>query len=401
MIEDPGRLDIPLEHVVRDWLEGGGGALGAAARVALTPAAWCYGAAQTLRRRAFESGCLRSVDAGVPVVSIGNLTAGGAGKTPAAAWLLRRLLAAGRRPGVLLRGYRAGTAKTLPKGRAPASQDDAARDPARGSDEAQWYLESIPGVLVEVDADRVAGARRAVEAGADMLVLDDGFQHARLRRDFDLVLVDAAAPAPARAFGRWGAGRCFPAGLMREPWSALARADAVVLTRTDQAGVARALRWEALLRERFPALPLYRARHEPGRLADLSGRPVAGGLSALAGRRVAAAAGIGRPEAFAATLTSLGADVKRLTRFPDHHGYRPGDIDLMRLAAAVNAAHWVTTEKDAVKLRALIPADSPERAGIWVLGVDMKIDGDDALTAAIQACARPSGHLAKRHSGTA
>ncbi|MBI4878532.1 MAG: tetraacyldisaccharide 4'-kinase, partial [Planctomycetes bacterium] len=171
--------------------------LGSLAALASLP----YGLAVRLRNRAYDAGLLRARCAAAVVVSVGNLSVGGTGKTPLVAMLARAARAAGRTPAILLRGYRRGARR------------------AAESDEAALHARLAQGVLVVADPDRVRGAERALAAGADLLILDDGFQHRRLKRDLDLVLADARDP--------FAGGRLLPRGLLREPLSSLARAHAL------------------------------------------------------------------------------------------------------------------------------------------------------------------------------
>ncbi len=336
-----------MEALIRNWLEGrSGGTPGRVLRLPLLPPALLYGGFMHLRRRAYRAGLLRSVAAGAPVLSVGNLTVGGTGKTPLVLRILRILREMNRRPAVLLRGYRSGRSGL--------------------SDEALLYGRRADGAAVHVGADRLESARRATGAGADVLVLDDGFQHRRLRRDADIVLLDATAP--------FGGGWPLPAGLLREFPHALAQADCIVLSRTDQASpdALRALRNR--IGRMAPGVPFCESRHAPARLATLAGetRP----LESLRGRRLVAACGIGRPDAFARTLRDAGAEVRAVFPFPDHHAWTRDDLRTLRFAAETHAADCIVTEKDAVKL-ASRPDDCPE--GTLVLGVEMVLADEEPL----------------------
>lgn len=262
----------------------------------------------------------------MPVVCVGNLTLGGTGKTPLVAWVARRLAAGGRRPAIVSRGYGAARGET--------------------SDEAAELALLVPGVPHVADRDRVAGAGAAAAAGADCVVLDDGFQHRRLARDLDLVAIDATDP--------FGCGHLFPRGLLRERLAGLGRAHAAILTRVS--GVPSARRAE--IRARLTAACGSRmprtwaeASHAPMGLRAPDG--TRDELSWLAGRPVAAFAGIGNPGAFHATLRALGADVVAFRPFVDHHAYSRADLDdLAAWGKARGAAALVTTLKDLVKLPA-------------------------------------------------
>jgi len=266
----------------------------------------------------------------VPVLSVGNIAVGGTGKTPVVEALARAWLARGGAPGILSRGYRGG---------------------AEGNDEFRLLARRLPEVPHVADRDRRAGGDRllALHPEIDLVLLDDGFQHRRLARDLDLVLIDATRP--------FGGGRCLPAGFLREPWESLARAQAVLITRSEQVGEDLLRELEGFLRERFPRLWRGRARRVVEGLRDARGRtmPVAAGL------RVLALCGLGNPSAFFASLPPLGLDVVLTRRFPDHHRYQPAELDRLRAdARAAGAAALVTTEKDGVKLRELPGSDASD-----------------------------------------
>lgn len=277
---------------------------------ALAPLAYAYAAAGRLRRR-----WTCPVRATVPVLCVGNLTAGGAGKTPTALALARHLLTAGRHPHFLTRGYGGRLA-------GPVAVDPATHDVRQVGDEALLLAAVAP---CWVARDRVAGARAAVAAGADILVMDDGFQNPSLAKDLSVIAVDGG-------YG-FGNGRCQPAGPLREPVAAgLARADAVVLIGADTIGAGAAL---------AGGPPVFHARLAPG--------PEAGDL---AGKRVLAFAGIGRPEKFFASLAEIGCDIVEARGFPDHHAYAPEEIMALCEDAQAADALPVTTEKDVVRLTA-------------------------------------------------
>lgn len=297
-------------------------------------------AAVAVRNACYDRGLARVRRLPVPVVSVGNLVLGGSGKTPLVAWLVDLLRARGRRPAVLSRGYRGG---------------------GKANDEAR--LLSAP---VYCDPDRYAGGCLAVAEGADCLVLDDGFQHRRLHRDADLLCLDASRPW-GRSDGRLGA--LFPLGRLRESPRALARAEAVVLTRCDQVSAGRLARLQAQVAGRVSTVVV--GRHAPSRLVDLAGAD-GGPPSGLAGRRVRAVSAIGHPAAFERTLADCGAVVVGRDRFPDHHGYGRRELQAILTHARREGSLVVTTAKDAVKWRELLPVTAPVR----VLEVQLALDGD-------------------------
>ncbi|TWA86716.1 lipid-A-disaccharide kinase [Azospirillum brasilense] len=308
----------------RFWY-GSGGAAGAALGWALAPLGALYGLAGRLRMAAGQP-----ERAAAPVVCVGNLVAGGAGKTPVCIALAEALRARGLAPAFLTRGHGG-------RERGPLTVDLGSHDSAAVGDEALLLAAHGP---CWVARDRAAGARAAAAAGAAVLVMDDGFQNPGLAKDLSLIVVDGAVG--------FGNGHLIPAGPLREPVErGLSRAGAVVVLGEDRAGVERRI---------AGALPVLHARLEP-----------VGEARALAGRTVLAFAGIGRPEKFFATLEALGAHVVERAAFADHHPYRPEEV--MALVDRANAlgALPVTTVKDIVRLpeplRALVRA-VPVRA-VW------------------------------------
>ena len=295
------------------WRDGPG----TAARL-LAPAAWAYGLAA---RRRMAATAMR---AGRPVLCVGNLVAGGAGKTPVALDLAVRLAARGVAVHFLTRGY--GGSET-----GPLRVDAARHGFAEVGDEALLLARRAP---TWVARDRAAGARTAVAAGAGAVIMDDGFQNPSLAKDVALVVVDGR-----RGFGN---GRLLPAGPLREGLAAgWARAAAVVLLGDDETGAAAAVRKAAP-----HPLPILRAHLVPGPEA-----------AALAGRAVVAFAGIGDPGKFFATLRAIGCRLDGTFAFADHHPYRAADLRPILDVAQRTGALVVTTDKDAVRLPAGTAAD--------------------------------------------
>jgi len=311
-------------------------------RAPLAVASWLYGAGARLHRLAYRRGWRSPRRLSCTVVSVGNLAVGGSGKTPMAAWLARGLRQRGYKVALASRGYgRRGRARV----RVVSDGRRVGADVAEAGDEPLLLAAHAPGVPVLVGADRsVVGLRAIALFGTDVLVLDDGFQHHRLARDLDLVVVD----------GRLGFGnrRLLPRGPLREPLAALGHADAVGVVDGPLPPE------DARLLELFaPGARRSCARRRPARL-----RPLRGGagepVEALRGRDVGVLAGIARPGSLRATLTEAGARVVAERSFPDHHRYAPRDLE--GLAAATPL--WVTTEKDAVKI---LPA--------WVGSADVRV----------------------------
>jgi tetraacyldisaccharide 4'-kinase len=271
-----------------------------------------------------------------PVISIGNIAVGGAGKTPVAIAVARRLQARGRRVAVLSRGYAA-------LRRDPRIASDGERillDAAAAGDEPLVIARALPGVAVLCGPKRATIARTAVERlRSDALVLDDGFQHRGLERDLDIVVVDASNPR--------GNGHLLPRGPNREPWTALSRAGLVWLSRADRATPAalQALRSEA---RRATGCEPVESTHAPA--AVLDGQLAREhGLAALRGAPVVALSALARPQGFLRTLEDLGARVVASRAFRDHHAFTDVELERAFAAAARVGAHVATTEKDAVR----------------------------------------------------
>lgn len=316
----------------------------------LLPAWLVFRPLVVLRNWLFDQGWRTTHRLPVPVWSVGNLTAGGTGKTPLTRHLAKWAIAHGLRPAIISRGYRA----------APDGTNDEAR--------------TVSECPVVCDADRVAGGRRAIADGATCLILDDGFQHRRLHRDLDLVLIDATRP--------WGTedpedGATLPLGYLREGRRALRRADLLVLTRTELVSS----EWLELLQTRLGALlgkkqqsPLIRVADFLPRLRQ-PGSDSTAEVKSLKGQPVILVSGLGNPLGFERAASKHGWLVHESLRFPDHHHYDQSDVTLIRAAATQHAAVVVTTGKDAVKL---VPLFAGQPAlDLQVLEVDSTIHPDD------------------------
>jgi tetraacyldisaccharide 4'-kinase len=276
-----------------------------------------------LRRAAYAAGILRSHHVGRPVIVVGNLSVGGTGKTPLVIWLLEQLHQQGFKAGVVMRGYGGGSSHTV-------QSVTAGGDAARAGDEAV-LIAARTGAPVVVGHDRVEAARRLVQAGMDVIVADDGLQHLRLGRDYEIAVIDAA-----RGMGN---GRLLPAGPLREAPSRLAAVDAIVL---NGEGASFALPSNAA--------PRFQMHLVGERLLPLSGQGEALPLARFAGRRVHALAGIGHPQRFFAQLTAAGVDVIAHP-FPDHHVYQAQELQF------TDGLPLLMTEKDAVKCKRFAAPD--------------------------------------------
>ena len=305
----------------------------------LQPFAWAYAAAGGLRY-----GWTRPWRAPVPVICVGNLVAGGAGKTPVAIALAQRLHAKGRAVHLLSRGYGGSLA-------GPVAVDRRRHDAGQVGDEALLLAAAAPAWIAR---DRPAGARAAIAAGAQCLVLDDGLQNPTLAKDLSLLVIDGG-------YGL-GNGRVLPAGPLREPLErGLARADAVVLMGEDRTGLAARLAGKTVLH----------ARLVPENAAE------------FAGKAVVAFAGIGRPAKFFATLEATGARLAAKRAFPDHHRYSMDELARLLAEAADADAALVTTAKDAVRLPA------PWRERVQVLRVAARFDDPALLDGVINRTSGP------------
>jgi tetraacyldisaccharide 4'-kinase len=341
--------------------------------IAFAPLGVAYGAAGRARRALYRVGVLPVERIAAPVISVGNITAGGTGKTPLVEWLARAAAREGRRVCILTRGY----------GRADAGRRVVVSDGERilaeareGGDEPRLLAENLRehAVAIISDANRVAAARWAIKnLQSNLFILDDGFQHLRLARDLNILTIDATDP--------WGGMRLLPRGRLREPPGELKRADLIVITRSEHAADLEDIRARAqrlsggnrpVLNVRTATLrmtPLDAPHNKTGELAhDVVRQPLA------------AFCAIGNPEAFFAHAQREGFTLKHTRAFADHHVYTQGDIDLCaREAVRQGAQALLTTAKDAVKLRALDFA-----LPCYVLEVALKFDDEQKMHAILK-----------------
>jgi tetraacyldisaccharide 4'-kinase len=268
---------------------------------------------------------------------VGNLTLGGTGKTPMVEWLVRWFGERGVAVGIVSRGYRAGAGGV--------------------NDEAMELSLKLPGVPHVQNPDRVAGAREAIEKhGCRVIVLDDGYQHRRLHRDLDIVLIDALEP--------FGYGHVFPRGLLREPIDGLRRAQVVVLSRANLVDEPRKREIQSMVHRHAPNAVWVEASHRPIELIDAVGGTQS--LEWLRGRRIVACCGIGNPDGFRHTLVQCGCEIVALREFPDHYAY--DESDRRRLAAEIarfGVDGLITTHKDLVKLDQRELSDRP----VWAVRI--------------------------------
>ncbi len=308
-----------------------------AIRILLWPLSIVYAGAMRLRASFYARGWIKQRRLHGSVISIGNLTVGGTGKTPMVIWLAERFLSEGKRVAVLSRGYR-GSAKT--------------------SDEIEAIKNRLLGrVLFGVGKDRYIEGKRLESAGVDIFLLDDGFQHLRLARNLDIVLIDSTRPLHQQ----W----ILPAGPLREPCSALHRADLVLFTRTEQSTpVVPAI-------QKFPQMPIYPSTTK---LIGFREHGSAALLQSSCPNPVFAFAGIGNPDAFFANLERWSVRVIGRKSFRDHHRYTRRDIqELTAAARGLNAKVLMTTEKDAQNLEPGLLSELP----VHIAVVSMEIPDEE------------------------
>jgi tetraacyldisaccharide 4'-kinase len=311
-------------------------------RPPLSVAAWFYGLVIWQRNRWYDRGVLKVQRLNVPVISVGNITTGGTGKTPTVIMLTRALKDMGRRPVILTRGYRA------PRGGL--------------SDEVMMLSVECPDVPVVVNADRVEGGRQAIERHkADVLILDDGFQHRRLGRNMDIVLIDATSPM--------GIPGMIPRGTQREPPAALTRANQIMLTRCEQVSPELADMAAGLLAQWISPRNIFQQRTRVTGFFDAAGNRV---ILPKSGATVIAFAGIGNPDAFVSTLGGSGLNVAAGCWFDDHHQYDSvRDVKtILETAQRHGVDAGVTTLKDWVKIK-----NFSFPMPIWHVKIESYIDG--------------------------
>jgi len=319
----------------------------------LTLISFFYKQAVILRNRAYHQGFLRSRKLSIPVISIGNLTVGGTGKTPTTIYVARLLQSMGKRVGVLSRGYKgvaSGIANVVSDG------EKVKLSPDEGGDEPFLIANKLPGIVVLTGKDRgLAGEYAQKNFFIDVALLDDGFQHIKLKRDLDILLLDGRNPL--------GNGYLLPRGNLREPPESIRRAHLVLITHADK----NYKKIKEMIHAFNVKTPIFFADYVPVGLGNLISQEKLP-LDFLHGKAVKALAGVARPEYFVSLLFHLGAEVKETLFFPDHYCYHPQDLTQINKSSLI-----VTTEKDAVKLRSLpLPG-----CDILVLKIDLKIDQEE------------------------
>ena len=296
----------------------------------LCPLSFVYGLVMRLRSNLYRAGLISSYRASVPVVSVGNLVVGGTGKTPMVDFLVKHVTGLGLRCAVVSRGY--GGSYSQAVARVMAADGRAQMTAAECGDEPLLLARRNPRVPVYVARKRALGVRAAEADGAQLILLDDGFQHLAVQRDLDILLLDASRP--------FGNGRVLPAGILREPRSAVLRADLVVMTRADRAPV-NTLSYNG---------PVLRSSHRPDRIVKTLAGEVVPEVD-YAGKSCLAFAGIARPDEFFQSLQSFGFGHVETIALADHQEYTRDSLNRL-LGSCNNHDLLITTEKDAVKLSA-------------------------------------------------
>lgn len=326
----------------------------------LPPLSTLYGAITRTRASLYNRGTFRAAKLSKPVISVGNITAGGTGKTPLVEWVTRTLAASGRKVCILTRGY----GRENPRNRVIVSDGTQVySNPTEAGDEPYLLAKNLEGTASVIsDANRFSAGEGALKhLGSDCFVLDDGFQHMQLARDLNIVTLDATDP--------WGGGRMLPIGTLREPLTGLKRADCIVLTRCDQAENLDDIESEAanLSGDR----PIFRSKMITGNFVPLNSSQ----STSERQNPVGAFCGIGNPSSFITILQELGYELVMQKFFEDHHRYNQADVDdLVQLTKLTGAKCLITTAKDAVKLQHL-----NLQVPVFSLQIEIEIDNADEL----------------------
>ena len=334
-------------------------------RTALAIAAKIYSSIIRLRNLLYDKNILKTHRSKTVVISIGNITLGGTGKTPLVVWLCNYLHQQNLSCAVLTRGYKTHTKRNTKSNEPPNTI----------TDETAVLSENCPQAEIIVDPDRVAGAAKAIEKfGARVLIMDDGFQHRRLARDLDIVTIDATQP--------FGYEKIFPAGLLREPLTSLRRADAVVITRCDQIRESELREIENKLRAVNPGILIAQSIHAAVNIESADNTETA--VERLKGSKIYAFCGIGNPNAFFNTIEASGAEITGSKVYNDHYQYSQACLaDIYTQAKLAGAELILTTQKDWTKIKHL----KPDKKDIQLayLAVEIKfITSLDRLTCLIK-----------------
>lgn len=324
----------------------------------LPPLSVLYGAVTRARLSLYRRGTFHSTKLDRPVISVGNITTGGTGKTPLVESVARTIAGAGKKVCILTRGY----GRDNPDRQVVVSDGtNELANPSEAGDEPFLLATNLAGVAAVIsNADRIEAAKGAIKhLGTDCFVLDDGFQHLRLERDLNIVTIDATNP--------WGGGHLLPYGRLREPLSGLSRADCIVITRADQANNLDALRDE--IRRLTENAPIFQSTMRIKNLPETIPTPVA------------AFCGVGNPQSF---FNLIPHEIVLQKTFPDHHRYSQTDVDsLIEAATRAGAQSLITTAKDAVKLKSLLFS-----VPCFVLEIEPRIENEAELARLVLTAAK-------------
>jgi len=346
----------------RKIISGEAGVWAAPLRLALQLASTAYSVGVNTRNDKFDRG-QGVTNVSVPVISVGNITVGGTGKTPMVIDLAQRLQRLKRTPAIIARGYRA------PDGRA--------------GDEELLIRRRVPDACYIANPNRANGATEAISGGSDAIVLDDGFQHRALARDLDIVLIDATCP--------FGFDYVLPRGLLRESVLGLHRANLIIVTRCDAVAEEVVADIHARLAELAPGCPILSCSHKPMSIARVDGTDLSSDPGEfLAGKNALAFCGLAQPQAFEQTVSSLGATMVASRRWPDHHAYNASEVRAMLENANPRKIELcVTSEKDAVKLAELAGVDL-DRVVVVQVAIDFAGEDGTILDALLDQTLRQS-----------
>jgi len=303
----------------------------------------------------YLSGLKKEHDIPVPVISVGNITLGGTGKTPFTVYIADHFSATGKKPAVLMRGY--------------------------GDDEHKMLSDTLPDIRVYPGRNRLKKSRDALKDGADLMILDDGYQHRKIRRDLNILLLDCPAP--------FGNGFLFPRGILREPVSAVKRADIVIITKSDSVDREQKDRIVNRVKGLVPGIPVLTAAHEPVSVSDITGNTYS--LEVIRGKRICAVSGIADPGYFEFTIKKTGGIPSKYFRFPDHYCYSQRDIDRIYAGClGANSELILVTGKDFVKMKTLDL--SRVRDKLVVLNIKIEItEGEERLIAGLDSSLHGKG----------
>lgn len=316
-----------------------------------------YSGIVSLRNWAYDHQYLKTYSVGIPVISVGNLTAGGTGKTPVVQFLCCWLKEIGYRPAVIMRGY--GSSLDLAKNYVVADERGLLVTQEEAGDEAAQLAQNLPGIPIWIGANRVISGQKAIELNrANILIMDDGFQHRKLFRDMDILLIDALRP--------WGYAHVLPRGLLREPVSNLRRADVILITRSDLCSEEELQSLEKQIYSFNKGVQIFRTSHKPNRIVELFGEeyPIQTGI----GKKAHFFCGLGNPDGFFQTASEAGFVETGRTLFPDHYPYQQKDLlELEEKAKKEKAQLLLTTEKDGIKLKKFAKSSIP----VWQLSIEV------------------------------